>query len=61
MLGSGQLVQRITAHQKTATSVVVAPMVDAEAHIISSGLDGHVKVQETVQYVCTSYTVAFCG
>lgn len=44
MLHSGQLLQRITAHQKTATSVVVTAMAGAEPHIMSAGLDGHVKV-----------------
>lgn len=44
LLHSGQLVQRITAHQKTATSVIVAAMAGEEAHVMSAGLDGHVKV-----------------
>ena len=44
VLGGGQLVHRITAHQKTATSVVVAALAGAQPHLVSAGLDGHVKV-----------------
>lgn len=44
MLGSGQLVQRVVAHQKTATSVLVAALAGAEPHVLSAGLDGHIKV-----------------
>lgn len=44
MLHSGQLVHRITAHQKTATSVLVSALAGAQPHITSAGLDGHVKV-----------------
>ncbi|KAL4433601.1 hypothetical protein ABPG75_000042 [Micractinium tetrahymenae] len=50
MLGSGQLVQRITAHQKTATSVLVAPLAGAEPHVLSAGLDGHIKVIDPESY-----------
>lgn len=50
MLGSGQLVQRITAHQKTATSVLVAAMAGDRPHIMSAGLDGHVKVIDGTTY-----------
>ena len=47
MLNSGQLVQRVTAHQKTVTSVLVAALAGAgaEPHVLSAGLDGHIKVQ----------------
>lgn len=44
MLGSGQLVHRISAHQKTVTSVLVASMTGQAPHIMSAGLDGYVKV-----------------
>lgn len=44
LLQSGQLVQRVTAHQKTITSVVVAALASSQPHVVSAGLDGHVKV-----------------
>ena len=45
VLGSGKLVQRITAHQKTATSVMVMDTSGgAEPQVVSAGLDGHIKV-----------------
>lgn len=50
MLGSGQLVQRVTAHQKTVTCVLAAPLVGAEPHVLSAGLDGHVKVVDPETY-----------
>lgn len=45
LLGSGQLVRRVTMHQKTITSVLVAAMAGAEPHVMTAGLDGHVKVR----------------
>lgn len=51
MLQSGQLVQRVTAHQKTVTSVVVAALASPQPHIVSAGLDGHVKVCEPAAWL----------
>ena len=49
VLGSGKLVQRITAHQKTATSVMVMDTSGgAEPQVVSAGLDGHVKVRPLI-------------
>ena len=45
LLHSGQLVRRVTAHQKTVTSVVVGSLGGAEPHVLTAGLDGHVKVR----------------
>jgi U3 small nucleolar RNA-associated protein 15 len=45
VLQSGQLVQRVTAHQKTVTSVAIAALAGPQPHVVSAGLDGHVKVR----------------
>ncbi|KAL4854143.1 U3 small nucleolar RNA-associated protein 15 [Chlorella vulgaris] len=50
MLGSGQLVHRISAHQKTVTSVLVASMTGQAPHIMSAGLDGYVKTLDAETY-----------
>ncbi len=43
MFSSGRLVQRVIAHQKTATSVLVAALAGAKAQVLSAGLDGQIK------------------
>lgn len=43
-VAGGRLVQRVAVHKKTATCVLVAQMIGSKPHIVSAGLDGHVKV-----------------
>ncbi|KAL4450608.1 hypothetical protein ABPG77_000964 [Micractinium sp. CCAP 211/92] len=50
MFSSGRLVQRVIAHQKTATSVLVAALAGAKAQVLSAGLDGQIKVIDSETY-----------
>jgi WD40 repeat protein len=48
--GGGRLMQRIAVHKKTATGVLVTQLLGSKPHVVSAGLDGHVKVG--IQHDC---------